>query len=752
MRKSTVLIGALLLMSSITLSQVTPLSPISIGSTDTQHKPMAKTWFYAGKWWAAIPPSVGGTRVFRLDGTTWVDIYTIASSGSRPDVWVQGDLVYILMYKGAGTNPISILQYDPATDKYKPWSQRPTPTNLTLPTGVEAATVTVDGTGRMWVAADGSTDIQVFYSDAPYNTWTSFTLATGVSTDDICTITKMPGKIGVFWSNQTTGLFGFRYHNDSDGPTVWSVTETPASGSVISGNPRMADDHMNIVAASDGKLYCVAKTSYNTTSLPQLILMIRSAAGVWENTYYPVTVGDGTQAIVNLNEVQSKIRIIYSSETNGGTILYKESSTSAISFGSALVLFTDSAPNYNFSSSTHHPYNPNVAVIATKQSTPRQIVSALINDGSSPDLTAPTVSSVLRSNPTTQNTSLTSVTYAVNFSEAVTGVDATDFTLNKTGTANGTIGAVSGSGTAYTVSVTGITGTGDLRLDVKSTGTGIIDAANNALSGGFITGEVYSVSPADLTAPTVSSVLRSNPTTQNTSLTSVTYAVNFSEPVNGVDASDFTLTTVSGSATGTIAVLLGACSNYFVRIDNITGTGTIRLELKNNGTGIVDAVGNSIPNGGYKEGDTYIITGVLTRVAPAIDSSVTLVMDPGKPITHKLVSVVAADKSLNPASGVKPLGITAKEKLTVEPDIKAEVFPNPFSGNTTFSFILKQESAYTITLYDTRGSRAITQYQGVGKAGITNNVKIEGSGLTSGLYLIDIKAGKNKKAFKVVKQ
>src|SRR5688572_29551186 len=41
-------------------SSITTLDPILIGNIDTQHKPQAKTWFYAGKWWCAIPPSQGG--------------------------------------------------------------------------------------------------------------------------------------------------------------------------------------------------------------------------------------------------------------------------------------------------------------------------------------------------------------------------------------------------------------------------------------------------------------------------------------------------------------------------------------------------------------------------------------------------------------------------------------------------------------------------------------------------------------------
>jgi len=60
--------------------------------------------------------------------------------------------------------------------------------------------------------------------------------------------------------------------------------------------------------------------------------------------------------------------------------------------------------------------------------------------------------------------SATSIDFTVTFSAAVTGVDTTDFTLTRTDTAAGTISAVSGSGSSYTVSVTGVSGNGTLRF------------------------------------------------------------------------------------------------------------------------------------------------------------------------------------------------------------------------------------------------------------------------------------------------
>lgn len=46
------------------------------------------------------------------------------------------------------------------------------------------------------------------------------------------------------------------------------------------------------------------------------------------------------------------------------------------------------------------------------------------------------------------------------------------------------------------VVVSGVDGTGELRLDLKTSGTGIIDAAGSAIGGGFSVGQSYQIVPA----------------------------------------------------------------------------------------------------------------------------------------------------------------------------------------------------------------------------------------------------------------
>jgi len=118
-------------------------------------------------------------------------------------------------------------------------------------------------------------------------------------------------------------------------------------------------------------------------------------------------------------------------------------------------------------------------------------------DSYSVDKTKPTVVSSLRVNPTP--TTANSVDFTVTFSESVTGVDTSDFSLTTTGSITGaSVTGVSGTGAIYTITVSTGSGNGSLRLDVADDDS-IIDGVGNPLggagagNGNFTSGEVYIV-------------------------------------------------------------------------------------------------------------------------------------------------------------------------------------------------------------------------------------------------------------------
>jgi predicted outer membrane repeat protein len=105
--------------------------------------------------------------------------------------------------------------------------------------------------------------------------------------------------------------------------------------------------------------------------------------------------------------------------------------------------------------------------------------------------TAPMVTSITRLNPSPTN--LASVVFTVTFSESVTGVGVSDFSLTTTGVFVAAVSGFSGSGSVYTVTVNTGTGNGTIRLDVPASAT-VTDLAGNPLAGlPYTGGETYTV-------------------------------------------------------------------------------------------------------------------------------------------------------------------------------------------------------------------------------------------------------------------
>jgi hypothetical protein len=338
---------------------VTNLSPINSRVYATKGKEQAKVFSYAGRHWAIIS-STGGTYLWRLDGTSWTNKLRVSTRNARADCIVDGNLVHIFLFLGPRSELMS-LEYQAATETYQPWQGRTEKVDLALEEGVETGTIAQDGAGRMWLATDAVTDIVVRYSDAPYTSWSApITLGSGVDPDDVCAIIAMPGKIGVLWGNQNTKRFCFRTHPDGQAPDTWSADEVPASQSALEQGKGMADDHLNIKVASDGTLYCAVKTGYDEAGYPEISLAVRRPDGSWDNLYGVSE--NGTAPIVVLNEAIGKIRVIYTSATYGGTILYKESATANISFGAELTLI----PGLNnYVTSTHQNFTSEIVILAS---------------------------------------------------------------------------------------------------------------------------------------------------------------------------------------------------------------------------------------------------------------------------------------------------------------------------------------------------------------------------------------------------
>jgi hypothetical protein len=238
------------------------------------------------------------------------------------------------------------------------------------------------------------------------------------------------------------------------------------------------------------------------------------------------------------------------------------------------------------------------------------------------DNTVPTVVSINRANA--NPTGAASVSWTVTFSESVTGVDATDFSLVQSGGVSGaSITSVTGSGTTWTVTANTGSGGGSLGLNLIDNDT-VVDIAGHLLSGagagnGNFTGQVYTV---DKIAPAVSSIVRVGATP--TSAASVQWTVTFSESVTAVDAADFSLAQ-SGVSGAAITSVTGAGTTWTVTASTGSGDGTLGLNLVDNDT-IVDAAANPLGGSGAGNGNftgevyTFIRVANFNVVEPAADA------------------------------------------------------------------------------------------------------------------------------------
>jgi hypothetical protein len=223
------------------------------------------------------------------------------------------------------------------------------------------------------------------------------------------------------------------------------------------------------------------------------------------------------------------------------------------------------------------------------------------------------VVSVLRSDPNPSNDM--EADFTVTFSEAVTGLDITDFSLSTTGVSGASVTQVVGSGNIYTVTVKLGSGEGTIRLNLVDNDT-ILDTSGTPLggtgtgNGNFSAGETYNVFN-----PLVSSItlMDANPTLA----TNVNFSVQFSEPVFNVDVADFAIYAVGVGETSIVSVTPVSADLYAVSVNMQTGTGngSIKLNLMDNDT-ILDASNNPLA-GSFADGQSYTIIRVPNLVSPA---------------------------------------------------------------------------------------------------------------------------------------
>ena len=204
------------------------------------------------------------------------------------------------------------------------------------------------------------------------------------------------------------------------------------------------------------------------------------------------------------------------------------------------------------------------------------------------DTTAPTVA--LSIDNTDVNVAHGNGTVTFSFNEAPVA-----FALADTSAVGGTLSNLQQVNvTTYTAIFTGAANT-----DINNASVSVTAASYQDLAGNAGTGDSTTSFTVDTIAPQVQSFTTSDPLLTNAN--AVHYTLTFSEPVTGVDISDFSLVTtgVVGASIASVTPVSGSNgAQYTVTVDTGTGSGTIALDLS--GASIQDLAGNPVPGGTFQ--------------------------------------------------------------------------------------------------------------------------------------------------------
>ncbi|WP_147332017.1 hypothetical protein [Geodermatophilus marinus] len=309
-----------------------PAYDTSVSSAPTSPETRSALWFHAGAWWAMLLEPTGRTvRVFELmPDHSWRPTSAVVNpdAGDAGDALLEGDTVHTVSRRSDGVLYYTRLAFDPATRDY-----RAAPARLvTTRGGAATASLIRDSTGRLWVSYADFGRVVVTYSDSGGQWWgENFPLAVkhDPSTAESAAVVVFDDRVGVLWSDQSTGSFEFAWHQDGDAPGLWSYEQA------LTG-PAQADNHIS-VAAVQGEpsdlVVAAVKTSRNDEGEPSdallLELLVRSPDGQWSAS--PIsTIGDAlNNPILQVDETTRTLHLFAAWE---GQIVTKRASLDDLRF------------------------------------------------------------------------------------------------------------------------------------------------------------------------------------------------------------------------------------------------------------------------------------------------------------------------------------------------------------------------------------------------------------------------------------
>lgn len=295
------------------------------------------------RWWAALGNSAGsdgaGVYLYELVGHVWTERFELPGS----DPWMKADALFetgnstlyltLRDQRSASDNPRQSTLYRFAYLGGGLWDHASGPTSVTTK-NPEVLTIARDSQDRLWVTFEDAGYIRVLNTQpgsTSFSPLARLPLPAKVATDDVAAIRTFTGPdgpaLGVMWSDQIDGTFGFAWRDDDDptGPLnsgvapSWHVETAYGDGVAGCGTSgdgsteRCGDDHISL-AADGARVYAAVKTSLNdgsdaNPSDPLIVLLRRSPGGTWQSFEVSPVAENASRPIVVLNPVLDRLHV-----------------------------------------------------------------------------------------------------------------------------------------------------------------------------------------------------------------------------------------------------------------------------------------------------------------------------------------------------------------------------------------------------------------------------------------------------------
>lgn len=340
-------LGLLVLLAALVVGGVTPATADPAASPQTYHgagysrdyttpptssENQSKLWFHADAWWALVVEPAGRTvRVHELmPDHTWRPTSAViqADAGDVGDALRDGDAVHVVTRAADASLLYVHLTFDPAARDYRVAA----PVLVTTRNSTSPPTIVKDAAGALWVGYANATNVVVTRSVDDGFTWgrvTTLSTEGPGGTAEVGALVAYDDRVGMLWSDQSTGSFRFASARAGEDPPVWAHEVAVAA-------PFAADNHVSvgrIPGEAGDTLVAAVKTAHgDQTGDPaagMINLLVRAPGGQWSEVLVSTVENGLNDPIVQVDLASRSVHVFASYR---GSIVRKSSPMDAIAF------------------------------------------------------------------------------------------------------------------------------------------------------------------------------------------------------------------------------------------------------------------------------------------------------------------------------------------------------------------------------------------------------------------------------------